>query len=149
MEERPVSSDDIRSYFVYSNDIKKLESNLYESGSDLTQEESKITNLVAAQNKIRFGEDEKDLFREQVETVIKTLASNYKEFGLDHNLYFDLVYNLLFLEYERVDKLTNEDGVKTMFHEIGIRNDLKEKVKSLLDHEEEVKNAVKEDEVIS
>ncbi len=149
MERRSVNLDDIRSYFVYSNDIKNLESTLYESGKDLTQEESKITNLVAAQNKIRFGEDEKDRFRDQVETVIRALALKYKRFGFDHNLYFDLVYNLLFLEYERVDKLTNEDGVKTMFHEIGIRKDLKEKVKSLLDHEEEMKNAVTEDEAIN
>ena len=148
MEERSVSAEDIRSYFAHSKEIADLESTLYESGNELSQEESKITAVVAAQNKIRFDEDDNDLFRDQLETVIRTLTANYKEFGFDYNLYFDLVYNLLLLEYERVDKLTEEDGVEAMFYDIEIHEHLKGKVKSLLDHEEEVKIAMQAKETI-
>ncbi len=144
MKERILSSDDVKNYCVYSKEIADLESTLYEPGRELEKEESKITDVVAAQNKIRFDEDEKDLFRDQAETVIRTLTANYKEFGFDFNIYFDLVYNLLLHEYERVDKLLNEDGVAAMFYAIGISDDLKNKVKLLLDHEEEGHYAMKE-----
>jgi len=137
MAERLLSPDDIKSYFAYSKEIAELESTIYEPGRELTLEESKITDVVAAQNKIRFEEDEKDIFRDQLENVIRTLASNYKEFGFDGNLYFDLVYNLLFLEYDRFEKLTSEDRINEMLCEIGIDDYLKGRVKSLLDSEKE------------
>ena len=135
MEQRTLSTEDIKKYFAFSKEIDALESNLYVPGKELSREESKITEVVEEQNKIRFDKDEKDLFRDQLENVIKTLASNYKEFGFDRNIYFDLVYNLLFLEYERFEKLIREDGVSEMLYEIGIDDYLKERVKALLEHE--------------
>ncbi len=135
MDGRLVNSSDIKSYFTYSKKIEELESTIYEPDRELSQEESKITDLITAQNKIRFDDDEKDLFRDQLENVIRTLTSNYKDFGFDRNIYFDLVYNLLFLEYDRFEELCKEDGVNEMLYAIGIENHLKEKIKSLLEHE--------------
>ena len=121
-----------------------MEETLYESGDKLDQEEFKINDLVAEQDKIRFDQDEKDLFSDQLETVIETLAANYKEFGFDYNLYFDLVYNLLLLEYEKMDQLKNRNKVVAdMFDDIEITGHLKDRVKSLLDHEEEMEEARK------
>ena len=96
--------------------------------------------MIAAQNRIRFDENENDLFRGQVETVIKILADGFKDFGFAYDLYFDLVYNLLLLEYDRLDRLGNEAGVAYMLDEIGISGHITDKVKAFLDHEEEMKD---------
>jgi hypothetical protein len=93
--------------------------------------------VIDEQNRIRFDKNENDLFRDQVETVIKILTDNYKGLGFEYDLYFDLVYNLLLLEYDRLDMLSNEVGVGNMLDEIGISGNIKNKVKALLDHEEE------------
>lgn len=137
MEGRTINTEDIKRYFAFSKEIDALESTLYVPGNELNREESKITDVVEEQNKIRFDEDEKDLFRDQLENVILTLTSNYKEFGFDRNIYFDLVYNLLFLEYDRFEKLIRENGVNEMLYEIGIDDYLKGRVKALLDAEKE------------
>ena len=144
---RTINAEDIKRYMSFSDDIDKMEATLYESGDKLDQEESKINDLVAEQNKIRFDQDENDLFRDQLETVIESLAINYKKFGFDYNLYFDLVYNLLLLEYEKMDQLkTRNRLVAEMFDDIAITGHLKDKVKSLLDHEVEMEEAMKMDQ---
>ena len=137
MEKKVISAGDLKKYFAYSKEIAELESTLYESGDKLSQVELKIENVVAEQDKIRFDEDGNDLFRDQVKTVIPTLAANYKAFGFDNDLYFDLVYNLLIQEHERVEKLIKDDGVASMFDHIKITDYLNERVKALLDHEKE------------
>jgi hypothetical protein len=137
MENKMISANDLKSYFGHSKKIAELEATLYETGNKLSQEESKIENVVSAQNKIRFDDNGNDLFRDQVENVIQTLAANYKVYGFDKELYFDLVYNLLMQEYERVEKLIKEDGVSNMLQDLKITDHLKEKIKALLDHEKE------------
>jgi hypothetical protein len=142
--EKTINADDIKRYLTFSNNIAEMEETLYESGDKLDQEESKINDLAAEQDKIRFDQDENDLFIKQLETVIETLAANYKEYGFDYNLYFDLVYNLLLLEYGRMDQLKNRNKVVAdMFDDIEITGHLKGRVKSLLDHEEEMEEARK------
>lgn len=142
--EKTINADDIKRYLSFSHDIAEMEATLYESGDKLDQEESKINDLVAEQDKIRFDQDENDLFSDQLETVIEILAANYKEYGFDYNLYFDLVYNLLLLEYGKMDQLKNRNKVVAdMFDDIEITGHLKDRVKSLLDHEEEMEEARK------
>ena len=142
MQKRTISAEDIKRYLSFSKEIDDMEATLYESTNQLDQEESKINNLVAEQNKIRFDKDENDLFGDQLETVIGIPAENYRDFGFDYNLYFDLVYNLLLLDYEKMDQLKNRDkGVDDMFDDIEISGHLKDKVKSLLDHEVEMEEA--------
>jgi hypothetical protein len=138
MADRAIGVEDIKRYFDYSKEIADRESTLYESVDQLSQEELKIDQVVAAQNRIRFDENENDLFREQLETVITILADGFKGFGFAYDLYFDLVYNLLLLEYEKLDRLSSEKGVAYMLDEIGITDHLKTKVKALLDHEDEM-----------
>ncbi len=135
MDKRTITENDLKDYFTYSKEIAELESTIYEPGRELSQEESKIDDVVIAQNKIRYYENENDYFRDQLESVIRILVSKYKEFDFDRNIYFDLVYNLLFLEYDRFEKLICEDGINEMLFEIGIDDHLKGKVKELLDHE--------------
>jgi len=143
MQEKIISDEDIKRYLSFSKKIADLEETLYESGNQLDKEESRISNLVAEQNKIRFDKDDNDLFGDQLETVISTLAKSYREFGFDYNLYFDLVYNLLLLDYERMDRLKNRNkGVADLFDDIKISGHLKDKVKSLLDHEEEMEQVL-------
>jgi len=139
MEHGTINAEDIKRYLAYSKEISDHESTLYESGDELSQRELKIDEVVAAQNRIRFDENENDLFRDQIETVITILADGFKDFGFAYDLYFDLVYNLLLLEYEKLDRLSSEKGVAYMLDEIGITDHLKNKVKALLDHEEEMK----------
>jgi hypothetical protein len=144
MQKRTISAEDLKRYLSFSKEIDGLEETLYESGKQLDDEESRINNVVAEQNKIRFDKDENDIFGDQLETVIETLAENYREFGFDYNLYFDLVYNLLLLDYEKMDQLKNRNkGVADMFDDIEISGHLKDKVKSLLDHEVEMEEARK------
>ena len=71
-----------------------------------------------------------------LKSIIKALAVNYKNFGFDYNLYFDLVYNLMFLEYETVEKLYHLDGVADMLVDIGIDQYMRDRIKGLLEHEE-------------
>lgn len=137
MENKTIKAEDLKRYFDYSRMIANYESVLYESGDQLSQEEFKIDAVIDKQNKIRFDEDENDLFRDQLETVINILANSYKEIGFEYDLYFDLVYNLMLLDYERLDLLSNEAGVALMLDDIGISGHIKDKVKALLDHEEE------------
>jgi hypothetical protein len=134
---KTVAEEDIRNYLAYSKEINEIESTLYESGDELSQEESRIEKIVKSQNKIRFDNDEKDIFRDQLEHVIRTLASNYKNYDFEHNIYFDLVYNLLLLEYDRFETLIREDGINKMLQDIGIDEHLKGRIKALLDHEKE------------
>ncbi len=148
MENRSINVEDIRKYFDFSKEIEDRESVLYESGDKLSQKEYKINEVVAAQNKIRFDDNENDLFRDQVETVITNLADKFKEFGFEYSLYFDLVYNLLMLEYDRIDRLSKEEGVAYMLNEIGISGHIKDKVRSLLEHEEEMAAMSREKEPI-
>jgi hypothetical protein len=137
MENRTITAEDLKKYFSYSETISDFESTLYESGDQLNQEEFKINSVIDEQNRTRFDENENDLFRDQLETVIKILADNYKDMGFEYDLYFDLVYNLLLLEYDRMNMLANEDGVGHMLDEIGISGHIDDKVKALLDHEKE------------
>lgn len=137
MGNRTITAEDLKRYFSYSETISGFESTLYESGDQLSQKEFRINSVIDEQNRIRFDKNENDLFRDQVETVIKILADNYKGIGFEYDLYFDLVYNLLLLEYDRLDMLSNEAGVGHMLDEIGISGNIKNKVKALLDHEEE------------
>ncbi len=137
MEKRTITETDLKDYFTYSKEIAELESTIYEQDRELSQEESKIDDVVIAQNKIRYDDDENDHFRDQLEHVVRTLTSKYKEFGFDHNIYFDLVYNLLFLEYDRFEKLTHEEGINEMLSDVGLDDHLKGKIKDLLDHEKE------------
>src|SRR4030042_6423751 len=104
MANRKITAEDIKRYLDYSKEIEDRESTLYESGDQLSEEEFKINDLVAEQNKIRFNKNENDLFRDQVETVIRVLANSFRDFGFEYNLYFDLVYNLMLLEYNRLDR---------------------------------------------
>jgi hypothetical protein len=136
MENRIIAAEDLKRYLYYSQQIANFESTLYESGDKLSQEEFKINSVIDEQNRIRFDEKENDLFRDQLETVVKILADNYKDMGFEYDLYFDLVYNLLLLEYDRMNMLAKEDGVGHMLDEIGISGHIENKVKALLDHEE-------------
>jgi hypothetical protein len=136
MENRIIAAEDLKRYLSYSQQIAHFESTLYESGDKLSQEEFKINSVIDEQNRIRFDEKENDLFRDQLETVVKILADNYKDMGFEYDLYFDLVYNLLLLEYDRMNMLAKEDGVGHMLDEIGISGHIENKVKALLDHEE-------------
>ena len=133
--ERIIGSEDLKNYIALSEKMAEMESKLYESGDQLSQKEFKIEQVMAQQNKIRFDEQENDLFRKQLESIIKTLAANYKAFGFDNNLYFDLVYNLIFLEFEKFDNLYQTDGVKDMLTEIGIDQYMRDRIKGLLNHE--------------
>ena len=137
MESRKINVEDLKSYFYHSKKISDYESGLYESGDQLSQEEFKINKVIEEQNSIRFDEDENDLFRDQLESVIQILSNSYKEIGFEYDLYFDLVYNLLLLEYDRLEMLSNEASVVNMLDEIGISGHIKNKVKALLDHEKE------------
>jgi len=137
MENRTITAEDLKKYFSYSETISDFESTLYESGDQLNQEEFKINNVIDEQNRTRFDENENDLFRDQLETVMKILADNYKVMGFEYDLYFDLVYNLLLLEYDRMNMLADEAGVEHMLDEIGISGRINDKVKALLDHEKE------------
>ena len=140
MADGKINAEDIRKYFAYSKEIADHESTLYESGDRLSQREYKIDRVLEAQNRIRFDENENDLFRDQAEKVIKILADGFKDFGFENDLYFDLVYNLLLLEYDRLDRMSDDTNVAYMFEEIGISGHIKDKVKALLDHEEEMKD---------
>jgi hypothetical protein len=137
MENRTITADDLKRYFSYSERISDFESTLYESGDKLSQEEFKINSVIDEQNRIRFDENENDLFRDQLETVTKILADNYKDMGFEYDLYFDLVYNLLLLEYDRLNILAKDVGVAHMLDKIGISGHINDKVKALLDHEKE------------
>ncbi|MCP4682700.1 MAG: hypothetical protein GY864_10235 [Desulfobacterales bacterium] len=136
--DKTINAEDLKNYFSFSNKIAKLEDTLYESGDKLDREESKITELVAQQNKIRFDEDGVDLFQDRIETIINILADNFKVFGFEYGLYFDLVYNLAISEYARFEKIHKEERIAKMLYEIDINDTLIQKIKALLEHEEEV-----------
>ncbi len=138
MSSEEIRKEDIKAYLELSKEIADRESTLYESENQLSHEEFKINDIVAKQNKVRFDKNGKDLFRIHLETVIKLLADNFEEFGFEHDLYYDLVYNLMVLEYDRFDQIGNEKRVAFMLKEIGISEHIKQKVKALLDHETEV-----------
>ena len=138
--DKTINAEDLKKYFSFSNKIAELEDTLYESSDKLDHQESKITELVAQQNKIRFDADEVDLFQDQIETVINILADNFKVFGFKYGLYFDLVYNLAMSEYDRFEKIHKEQRIANMLYEIDINDTLIQKIKSLLEHEEEVSN---------
>jgi hypothetical protein len=138
MSNEEIRKEDIKDYLELSKEIADRESTLYESDGQLSHEEFKINDVVAEQNKIRFDKNEEDLFRIHLETVIRLLADNFEEFGFEHDLYYDLVYNLMVLEYDRLDQIGNEERVAFMLKEIGINEHIRQKVKALLDHEIEV-----------
>ncbi len=138
MSNEEIRKEDIKDYLELSKEIAERESTLYESDGQLSHEEFKINDVVAEQNKIRFDKNEEDLFRIHLETVIRLLADNFEEFGFEHDLYYDLVYNLMVLEYNRFDQIGNEERVAFMLKEIGINEHIRQKVKALLDHEIEV-----------
>jgi len=136
MDSRIIDEKGLKRYISLSKEILQCESMLYESEEELSKNEFKIAGLLDKQNKIRFDEDDNDFFREQLETVLRLLAANFEDFGFDHNLYFDLVYNLMLREYERVISLDKEDdSVAFMLEKIGIDEDIKEKMKAFLAHE--------------
>ncbi len=138
MNNEAISKENMKDYLDFSKEIAERESTLYESGDQLSQEEFKINDVVAEQNKIRFSDNEEDLFRIHLETVIRLLADNFEEFGFDYDLYYDLVYNLMILENDRFEQIDDEERVAYMMQEIGISEHIKQKVKALLDHECEV-----------
>lgn len=137
MANKIINASDLKNYFDHSSKIAELEETIYETGDKLSQEEFKIENVVAAQNSIRFDENGNDLFRDQVENVIMTLAANYKVYGFENELYFDLVYNLLIQEHDRLEKLIKDGGVSSMLEDLKITDHLKQRIKALLDHERE------------
>ncbi len=136
---KTIKVDDLKIFFSFSNKIAELEETLYESGDQLDNEESKITEIVAQQNKIRFDSEGIDLFQDQIETVIDILADNFKLFGCEYGIYFDLIYNLAISEYDRFDKIRKEERIANMLYEIDINDTLIQKIKALLEHEEECK----------
>ena len=135
MESRKIDKTELRNYLGLLSEMAGYEAKLYESIDDLEKNELKISELIERQNKIRYNEDQEDLFREQLEPVIRLLADNYEEFGFDYRLYFDLVYNLMFLEYNRVIRMDQEDqNVSVMLEKIGIDEEIKQKAKAVLTH---------------
>lgn len=122
-------------YLNLSSKIADYESLLYSSEKELEKNELKINDLVSRQNRIRFAEDQADLFREQMESLLMILAEHYQDLGFDVNLYFDLVYNLMILEYDRLVNLEKEQpSIAAMLKNIGIDDYIKQKIKALLNH---------------
>ena len=125
----------LEDYFNLSKEIAEFESRLYGSAKELEKNEFKISELVKRQNLIRFDENQNDLFREQLESVLRLLAEHFENFGFDNNLYFDLVYNLMVLDYDKFISLDKEQvDIASMLKKIGIDDHIKEKTKALLTH---------------
>jgi hypothetical protein len=124
--------------------MEDSEATLYEAGEQLDQEALKIDELTEEQNRIRFDENENDLFSAQMEDVIRFLVKSFGQDNFDNNLYFNLVYNLMLLEYDRFDKIDKEESIARMIKAVGVTGDIKNKVKELLDHEVEMEARLRE-----
>ncbi|SPD75067.1 hypothetical protein PITCH_A420028 [uncultured Desulfobacterium sp.] len=130
-----IDKDGLIAYLNLSSKIADYESLLYGSEKELERNELKINDLVSRQNRIRFAEDQRDLFREQIESVLMILVELHQNINFDVNLYFDLVYNLMILVYDRVVSLEKEQpSIASMLKDIGIDDYIKQKIKALLNH---------------
>ncbi len=144
MKNRAITENDVRNYLRIAEQMEDRESTLYEAGEQLDQEALKIDKLTAEQNRIRFDENENDLFRDQMEAVIRFLGKSFGQDDFENNLYFNLVYNLMLLEYDRFDKIDTEESIARMMKAVGVTGDIKNKVKELLDHEVEMEARLRE-----
>ena len=144
MKNRTISENDVRNYLRIAKLMEDSEATLYEAGEQLDQEALKIDKLTEEQNRIRFDENENDLFSAQMEDVIRFLGKSFGQDDFDNNLYFNLVYNLMLLEYDRFDKIDKEESIARMIKAVGVTTDIKNKVKELLDHEVEMEARLRE-----
>ena len=144
MKNRTISENDIRNYLSIAKQMEDSEATLYEAGEQLDQEALKIDKLTEDQNRIRFDENENDLFRNQMEDVIRFLVKSFGQDDFENDLYFNLVYNLMLLEYDRFDKIDKEESIARMIKAVGVTGDIKNKVKELLDHEVEMEARLRE-----
>jgi hypothetical protein len=144
MKNRTISENDVRIYLRIAKQMEDSEATLYEAGEQLDQEALKIDKLTEEQNRIRFDENENDLFSAQMEDVIRFLGKSFGQDDFENNLYFNLVYNLMLLEYDRFDKIDKEEPIARMVKAVGVTTDIKNKVKELLDHEVEMEARLRE-----
>ncbi len=144
MKNRTITENDVRNYLHIAKQIEDHESTLYEAGEQLDQEALQLDKLSAEQNLIRFDENEKDLFRDQMEDVIRFLGKSFGQDDFEKNLYFNLVYNLMFLEYDRFDKIDKEEPISRMTKAVGVTGHIKKRVKELLDDEMETEARLRE-----
>ena len=144
MKNRTISENDVRDYLRIAKLMEDSEATLYETGEQLDQEALKIDKLTEEQNRIRFDENENDLFSAQMEDVIRFLGKSFGQDDFENNLYFNLVYNLMLLEYDRFDKIDKEESIARMIKAVGVTTDIKNKVKELLDHEVEMEARLRE-----
>jgi len=136
MKKRTITENDVKNYLRIAKQMEDREGTLYETGEELDHEALSIDKLTAEQNRIRFDEDENDLFRDQMEDVIGFLVKSFGRDDFDNNLYFNLIYNLMLLEYDRFDKIDKEEPIARMMKAVGVTGHIKNKVKDLLDDEE-------------
>jgi len=144
MKNRTITENDVRNYLRIAKQREDSESTLYEAGEQHDQEELKIDKLTAEHNRIRFDENENDLFRDQMEDVIKFLTKSFGQNDFENNLYFNLFYNLMLLEYDRFDKIDKEESIARMIKAFGVTGHIKNKVKELLDDEVETEARFRE-----
>jgi hypothetical protein len=144
MKNRTISENDVRNYLRIAKLMEDSEATLYEAGEQLDQEALKIDKLTEEQNRIRFDENENDLFSAQMEDVIRFLVKSFGQDDFENNLYFNLIYNLMLLEYDRFDKIDKEESIARMIKAVGVTTDIKNKVKELLDHEVEMEARLRE-----
>ena len=144
MKNSAVTEADVRKYLRIAKEMEDREDDLYETGEALEQEELKIDGLAAEQDRIRFDDQGRDLFRDHTEDVIRFLARSFEQGDFNHNLYFNLAYNLLILEYDRFDKIDRQEPIARMMKAIGITGHIKNRVKELLDHEVEMEERMRE-----
>jgi len=144
MKNRTITENDVRNYLSIAKQMEDREYTLYEAGDQLDQEALKIDDLTAEQNRIRFDENENDLFRDQIEDVIRFLGKSFGQDDFENNLYFNLIYNLMLLEYDRFDKIDKEESISRMMKAVGVTGHIKNKVKELLDDEIETEARFRE-----
>ena len=144
MKNRTITENDVRNYLRLAKQMEDRESNLYEAGEQLDQEALKIDKINAEQNRIRFDDNGNDLFRDQMEDVIRFLCKSFGQDDIENNLYFNLVYNLMLLEYDRFDKIDKEEPISRMMKAVGVTGHIKNKVKELLDDEVETEARLRE-----
>ena len=135
MKNRTITEHDVRNYLRIAKQMEDREATLYETGEELDHEALEIDELTAEQNRIRFDEDENDLFRDQMEDVIGFLVKSFGRDDFEKNLYFNLLYNLMLLEYDRFDKIDKEEPIARMMKAVGVTGHIKIRVKELLDDE--------------
>ncbi len=143
MKNRTITENDVKNYLSIAKQMEDREATLYEAGEQLDQEALKIDKLAAEQNRIRF-DNENDLFRDQMEDVIGSLVKSFGRDDFENNLYFNLVYNLMLLEYDRFDKIDKEEPIARMMKAVGVTRHIKNKVKELLDDEVETESRLLE-----